>query len=79
MNARKLQRRLDLLDSLLDFALRSECRFSMCDGPTAPIRHMRTCTRCACIHRAVQMGMVKVGPHKGPNDCVVLTQVREVP
>jgi len=55
----KLQRRLYLLDDLLDYAMRSGCKFAMCDGPLAPIKPMRTCTRCACIHRAIQMGLVR--------------------
>lgn len=55
----KLTRRLRLLDDLLDCALRSGCQFSMCNGPGAPIRHMQTCSRCACITRAEQMGLIK--------------------
>lgn len=57
--ATKLQRRLALLDDLIDLALRSPCQFSMCNGFEAPIRHMQTCSRCASIHRAMQMGLVK--------------------
>lgn len=56
---RKQARRFDLLDQLLDYALRSECRFAFCNGPSAPIRAMQTCTRCACIHRAERMGLVR--------------------
>lgn len=56
---KKLKRRLALLDDLLDYALRGDCHFKFCNGPEAPIRHMRTCSRCVCIHRALQMGLVK--------------------
>lgn len=56
---RKLRRRLALLDDLLDHALRADCRFAMCNGPEAPIRRMLTCSRCACIHRALRMGLVR--------------------
>lgn len=56
-NQAKIKRRLQLLDDLLEYALRSPCLFEFCDGSRAPIRHMRTCIRCACIHRAIQMGL----------------------
>jgi hypothetical protein len=59
MKRAKLNRRLDLLDSLLDYALRSNCKFAFCNGPEAPIRHMQTCARCACINRAIRMGFVR--------------------
>ncbi len=55
---RRTARRLSLLDDLLDYALRSSCSFIMCDGPEAPIRANRTCTRCACINRATRIGLV---------------------
>jgi hypothetical protein len=58
-NPQHTARRLDLLDQLLDYALRSECRFAFCNGPSAPIRHHQTCTRCAAIHRAIRMGLVR--------------------
>jgi hypothetical protein len=45
--------------ALLDFALTSRCCGQYCDGPKAPIRYERTCIRCSCIHRAMQMGLVK--------------------
>lgn len=59
MTRAKVRARLGLLDDLLDYALRSSCVFALCDGPKAPIRHGRTCGRCACIHRALKMGLVK--------------------
>ncbi len=58
--ARKTTRRLALLDDLLDYALRSECRFFAWKGSRAPIRYGITCTRCACINRAIRMGLVAV-------------------
>ena len=56
----KARRRMQLLDDLLDYALRSECRFMFCNGPKAPIRSGLTCVRCACINRAIRMGLVVV-------------------
>lgn len=55
----KLKRRLSLLDELLDFAMRSSCKFAFCDGPEAPIRYNHTCSRCRCINRGIRLGLVK--------------------
>ena len=55
----RIKNRMLLLDDLLDYTMRSSCKFSMCDGPEVPIRHMKTCTRCACINRAIRMGLVQ--------------------
>lgn len=60
LNKGKLKRRLQLLEDLVDSALRSECLFFACHGPEAPIRDGLTCHRCACIHRAIKMGLVRV-------------------
>jgi hypothetical protein len=61
---RKQKRRYQLLDDLLDYALRSGCQWALCNGPKAPIRKQQTCWRCACIHRAIQMGLVQVNNNK---------------
>lgn len=55
----KLKRRLRLLDDSLDALLRTPCQFFACGGPEAPIRDMCTCYRCAILHRAAQMGLIK--------------------
>jgi hypothetical protein len=55
----RMKRRLDLFDDLLDSLIRVGCQFWACDGPEAPIRHMKTCYRCACIHRAIRIGLVR--------------------
>jgi len=54
----KLKRRLDLLNDLLDVAVRIGCQFFACSGPLAPIRHQETCYRCAALHRAIRMGLI---------------------
>jgi len=56
----KIQRRLTLLSALIEDALTGECKFFACPGPKAPIRDGLTCTRCRCLHRAIQMGLVTV-------------------
>lgn len=59
MSNKKEYRKHVLLLDLLDLALRTSCRFALCNGPTAPIRRHQTCVRCACIHRAIRMGLVR--------------------
>jgi hypothetical protein len=58
----KLKRRLRLLDDALDALLRMECQFFACDGPEAPIVDMKTCFRCAVLHRAIQMRLLVPAP-----------------
>jgi len=60
----KTKRRLKLLDDALDILLRMSCQFFACDGPEAPIRDMCTCARCAVLHRALQMGLLKPCPEQ---------------
>lgn len=55
----KTKRRLSLLDELLDFAMRSNCKFFACKGPEAPIRFYYTCSRCRCINRGIRLGLVR--------------------
>ena len=55
----KIKRRLSLLDELLDYAMRTDCKFFACKGPEAPIRFYYTCSRCRCINRALRLGLVK--------------------
>lgn len=56
MNA-KLKRRYQLLLDALSVCARVGCQYGMCNGPSAPIRYMKTCARCATIYRAHRMGI----------------------
>jgi len=67
----KVKRRMSLLDDALDALMRSRCMFGMCDGPTAPIRDMKTCARCRVLHRAIQMGLIKPALRKKACTCTV--------
>ncbi len=60
LDQRKLRRRLDLLDGMIDGLIHSPCAYWACKGPASPPVGMATCHRCWALYRAIKAGLVKV-------------------